>query len=464
LTKKGCRFVQSSISSPAILHLSRHKGRGSRASTTLNGVTDTYAVDDGDKLTSIAQGSTTVKSYTYSYDGAGNLVHNRLSTWTFNDDDQINANSSVYDGDGNPTTYYYSQSYDRENRVTSINTGFWAGYGPDGSRVWKSAGSSAPKTYFLYDGADPVAELDSTGAVTAIDVFAPDGLVGRKQVGAWTFYQYDLQGNAVQRTNAGGAITAGAAYDAYGYMSLSGPDDQPFAYNARWGYYRDVDLGTYFCQNRYYDPLGRWMTRDPIGFAGGMNLYAYCGGNPVGRIDPGGLAPGDGDGENEDPEKLAYQGAGAGYSSSTIGDPAYRGNPPGFEGASNMGEHYFPALSDEPTPEPAPTSADETSTSECSWGSYSIWKGGWEGYPEGLSKPTGPFHNLEGEEYKAARGAADSENRRLRSMFDPPPGSEIHEIHPVKQGGSPIDPVNKEFVDGQYHRRVISPWWRRVGR
>jgi hypothetical protein len=38
-----------------------------------------------------------------------------------------------------------------------------------------------------------------------------------------------------------------------------------------------------------------WLTRDPIGYAGGINLYAFCGNNPVNRIDPWGFC-GDGDG------------------------------------------------------------------------------------------------------------------------------------------------------------------------
>ncbi len=41
---------------------------------------------------------------------------------------------------------------------------------------------------------------------------------------------------------------------------------------------------------RYYAPsLGRFLSRDPIGFAGGINLYAYCGGDPVNYRDPEGL-------------------------------------------------------------------------------------------------------------------------------------------------------------------------------
>jgi hypothetical protein len=41
----------------------------------------------------------------------------------------------------------------------------------------------------------------------------------------------------------------------------------------------------------YYDPrLGRWLSRDPLGEAGGFNLYAYCGNDPVNRHDPLGLS------------------------------------------------------------------------------------------------------------------------------------------------------------------------------
>ncbi|WP_437579671.1 RHS repeat-associated core domain-containing protein [Sorangium sp. So ce887] len=46
---------------------------------------------------------------------------------------------------------------------------------------------------------------------------------------------------------------------------------------------------------RDYDPeAGRWLNKDPIGFVGGdTNLYAYVGGDPVNRIDPNGMDPGD---------------------------------------------------------------------------------------------------------------------------------------------------------------------------
>jgi len=39
-----------------------------------------------------------------------------------------------------------------------------------------------------------------------------------------------------------------------------------------------------------YDPVdARWLQRDPIGYAGGWNLYQYCKGDPLGMVDPWGL-------------------------------------------------------------------------------------------------------------------------------------------------------------------------------
>ncbi|MGV1099323.1 RHS repeat-associated core domain-containing protein [Thiovibrio sp. JS02] len=62
---------------------------------------------------------------------------------------------------------------------------------------------------------------------------------------------------------------------------------QPYAYTAReW----DQETGLYFYRARYYDPqVGRFISKDPIGFEGGVNAYAYVKGNPVNAVDPRGL-------------------------------------------------------------------------------------------------------------------------------------------------------------------------------
>ncbi len=47
--------------------------------------------------------------------------------------------------------------------------------------------------------------------------------------------------------------------------------------------------GLYFYRARYYSPtLQRFISEDPIGFDGGINLYTYAGNQPTGRVDPSG--------------------------------------------------------------------------------------------------------------------------------------------------------------------------------
>ncbi len=56
------------------------------------------------------------------------------------------------------------------------------------------------------------------------------------------------------------------------------------------GQYYDAETGLHYNWHRFYDPeTGRYITADPIGLAGGMNLYAYVAGDPVNAVDPEGL-------------------------------------------------------------------------------------------------------------------------------------------------------------------------------
>lgn len=95
-------------------------------------------------------------------------------------------------------------------------------------------------------------------------------------------------------------------------------------------------------------------------------------------------------------------------------------------------------------------------------GSFSITN--WSEYPSDLPQPTGPFRLLNGEGYDAARAAANNANRALRDA-DPTAyiGKEIHEIHPIKFGGSPTDPANKIALTPPQHISATT-WWARLQR
>ncbi len=86
----------------------------------------------------------------------------------------------------------------------------------------------------------------------------------------------------------------------------------------------------------------------------------------------------------------------------------------------------------------------------------------WSGYPDGsVPQPKGPFRLLDGEEYNQARQAANQANRLIHSNDSNLDGFRIHEIHPVKFAGNPIDPSNKIALTPSMHA-AYTVWWYRL--
>ena len=117
--------------------------------------------------------------------------------------------------------------------------------------------------------------------------------------GAEYFYLKNAQGDVTGLVNSSGTQMVAYTYDAWGNpLTTTGTMADtlgklnPFRYR---GYVYDTETGLYYLGSRYYNPeTGRFINADNQLSTGsdltGMNLFAYCGNNPVNRIDPTGEA------------------------------------------------------------------------------------------------------------------------------------------------------------------------------
>jgi RHS repeat-associated protein len=102
-----------------------------------------------------------------------------------------------------------------------------------------------------------------------------------------------------------GSVVETYQYDAYGNPTIydaSGSEilNQTSQIGNRYLFQgREYDFAThlYYFRARYYNPeTGTWLSKDPLGISGGLNLYAFCGNNPVNFVDPSGLCKKGGNG------------------------------------------------------------------------------------------------------------------------------------------------------------------------
>jgi RHS repeat-associated protein len=201
-----------------------------------------------------------------------------------------------YDANANITTENaWTYVYDLSNQLIRILDGsnviVDCVYNGIGQRIKKILPTET--RIFHYDlRGHLIAETNQSGQMLAEYVYLEDQLLVMIKPGETAYYYHnDHLGTPQILTSESQAVAWKAVYTPFGEAVTSiATVENPFRFP---GQYYDPETGLHYNYFRYYDPTtGRYVTPDPIGLAGGTNLFVYTN-NPVNRIDPWGLAPGD---------------------------------------------------------------------------------------------------------------------------------------------------------------------------
>lgn len=231
-----------------------------------------YAYADGWK-----DQMTAVDGQAVAYDTAGNMTayKGRKYSWCGN-----GILTDVIKEDG--TQIHYAVNAEGVRMEKKVNGVVAATYFTDGSQILGEKNASGYQSYIYNSGG----EIEAIYYKKSVYYYIKNGqqdIIGLCDAsGQWVVdYSYDTWGNLLK---AGGSMASTLGVD------------NPFRYR---GYYYDTETGLYYLESRYYNPeLGRMMSADSLSVLGmskttlnDKNLYNYCDGNPVGRVDESGTFP-----------------------------------------------------------------------------------------------------------------------------------------------------------------------------
>jgi RHS repeat-associated protein len=187
----------------------------------------------------------------------------------------------------------YSFSYDARNRQTQACVGAigtnWLinGLGQRIAQTIAQFNVSVAQFFFVYDEAGhQTGKYDGLGNPLWETAWLGDLPVAVLSPSGQFYIAPDHLGSPHQITDASGAVVWLWHPDPFG----NGDPTGAFPYELRFpGQFFDQGTRLHYNYFRDYDPrTGRYIESDPIGLAGGINTYAYVGGNPVTNTDPEG--------------------------------------------------------------------------------------------------------------------------------------------------------------------------------
>ena len=243
-----------------------------------------------------------IKQYAYGYDLASNrtseLVGAVTTTSTPNIMNEVVSQSGgsnrtlIYDANGNLTNDGSKRTFewDAANRLIAVNytgTNNRTEFTYDGlsrmAKIVEKQGTTVKSTRkFVWCGLERYEYRDANDAVT-LRVY-PQG-----QYRGTTPYYYtrDHLGSIREMLKSDSSVVGRYDYDPYGRSTTVKNTVPDFNFT---GLYRHSASNLDFAVYRAYDPdLGRWLSRDPIGERGGINIYRYAAAAPTSAVDRSGL-------------------------------------------------------------------------------------------------------------------------------------------------------------------------------